>query len=69
MPMFLKGLAKLVTKARGIKVNKDKGKGKEAKPLSEAKDPKAAPKLKDATVKVKEAEVRIWARVRRSSPC
>ena len=29
-------------------MNKDKGKGKEVKPLSEAKDLEAAPKLKDA---------------------
>ena len=35
-------------------MNKDKGKGKEVKPLSEAKDPKA----KDAAVKAKKAEAK-----------
>ena len=36
-------------------MNKDNGKGKEVKPLSEAKDLEAAPKLKDAHSKAKDA--------------
>ena len=39
-------------------MNKEKGKGKEVKPLSEAKDPKAAPKLKDAPFMAKDAAVK-----------
>ena len=42
-------------------MNKDKGKGKEVKPLSEAKDPKpkdAPSKAKDAAVKAKKAEAK-----------
>ena len=39
-------------------MNKDKGKGKEVKPLSEAKDLEAAPKLKDAHSKAKDAVVK-----------
>ena len=48
-----------MTKARqGAEVNKDKGKGKEVKPLSKTKDPKVAPKLKDALSKAKDAAVK-----------
>ena len=46
---------------QGVEVNKDKGKGKEVKPLSEAKDPKpkdAPSKAKDAAVKAKKAEAK-----------
>ena len=39
-------------------MNKDKGKGKEVKSLLEAKDPEAAPKLKDAPSKAKDAAVK-----------
>ena len=39
-------------------MNKDKGKGKEVKPLSDAKDLKAAPKLKDAPSKAKDVAVK-----------
>ena len=41
-----------------VVVNKDKGKGKEVKPLSEAKDLEAPPKLKDAPSKAKDATVK-----------
>ena len=34
------------------------GKGKEVKPLLEAKDPKATPKLKDAPSKAKDAAIK-----------
>ena len=47
---FPQGLAKLVTK--------DKGKGKEGKPLSEAKDLETTPKLKDALSKAKDVVVK-----------
>ena len=39
-------------------MNKDKGKGKEVKPLSEAKDLEAAPKLKDAPSNAKDAIIK-----------
>ena len=39
-------------------MTKDKGKGKEVTPLSEAKDSEATPKLKDAPSKAKDATVK-----------
>ena len=40
-------------------MTKDKGKGKEVMPLSDAKDSEATPKLKDAPSKAKDATVKV----------
>ena len=69
-PFFLllrspKGLARLVTKARGLRwlrvrgwlgwfSARGQGKGKEVKPLPKAKGPEATLKLKDVTPKTKD---------------
>ena len=53
-----KGSGQAGDQGQGVKVNKDKGNGKKVKPLSEAKDLEAAPKLKDAPSKAKDVVVK-----------
>ena len=54
-PVASKGSCHAGDQVHGVEVAKDKGKGKETKPPSEAKN---AAKAEDATVKAKEAETR-----------